>query len=117
MLWSTPDAPAEEVEACDYSHAGCADTEGQLHSLVIASIYFPILYHDISTHRLHELKIIDASPYQLQHSTSFARLRKISQGRMANRTFELLNTDGCSPTEFQMVASMVSLLYTAPSNI
>lgn len=56
VLWSTPDAPAGKVEACDYSHAGCADTEGQLHSLVIASIYFPILYHDISTHRLHELK-------------------------------------------------------------
>lgn len=116
MPWSTPDAPAEEVEACDYSHAGCADTEGQLHSLVIASTYFPILYHDISTHRLH-VKITDASPYQLQHSTFFAILRKISQGRVANRTFELLNTDVCSPTEFQMVASMVSLLYTAPSNI
>lgn len=36
VLWSTPDAPAEEVEACDYSHAGSADTEGQLHSFIIA---------------------------------------------------------------------------------
>lgn len=56
VLCSTPDAPAEEVEACGDSHAGCADTEGQLHSLVIASISFPILHHDISMHRLHELK-------------------------------------------------------------
>lgn len=54
MLCSTPDGPAEEVEACDDSHAGCADTEGQLHSSAIASIYFPILSHDISMHRLHE---------------------------------------------------------------
>lgn len=62
-------------------------------------------------------KITDASPSQLQHSTSFAVLRKISQDGLSNRTFEFLNTDVCSPTEFQMVASMVSLLYTAPSNV
>lgn len=34
VLWSTPEAPCEEVEACDYLHAGCADTESQLYSLI-----------------------------------------------------------------------------------